>query len=128
MRYRRRFSLTLFVKSGLDQHIKLLESLHHPSISPFTRGKDESVSELVVGVDHLASRVNLSHLDGGTSASRFNNSSSHSVNLFPPPLETHFQMGFTWPGLSPPRNKAFTYLLISSLNKCRYDNLVGQSF
>ena len=63
MRCSREFSPTLVVKGGLDQHIRLLESILPSWVNPFTRGEDESVSGMVVGVVHSACRVNLSHLD-----------------------------------------------------------------
>ena len=63
MRYYGGFSPTLVVKGGLDQHIRLLESILPSWVNPFTRGEDESVSGMVVGMVHLACRVDMSRLD-----------------------------------------------------------------
>ena len=65
MRYYGEFSPTLVVKGGIDQHIRLLESIPPSRVNPFTRSGEESVSEMVVGVVHSACRVDLSRLDSG---------------------------------------------------------------
>jgi hypothetical protein len=63
MKYYGEFSPSLIVKGGIDQHIRLLESIPTSQVNPFMRSEDKSVSEMVVGVVRSACKVDLSRLD-----------------------------------------------------------------